>query len=348
MPDRSSHPALRRLISDRKPGMPLSDSQQAALRSFMSRVESSEYVELPHPCLCGSADDVVVACKDRHGIPLRTVLCRGCGLLRSDPYLSADALVKFYGNEYRPIYEQSASAGLTEFVRMLNHGGHVHRFLLDHDVGIPEHVFDVGCGTGGILVQFLLHGHTVAGCDYGTEHLEVGRKVGLDLYEGGLETLQDRLPPTLIIMRHVLEHFRDPISELNSLCKVLPEGSPVYVELPGVYSIRRSYRDPLLFLQNAHAYHFCLHTLDYVMSLSGFERVYGDERVRAIYRLNSSLQPMAPDRELHRQVLRHLKRIDRVRWFPPPTFWLQYGVKLGRKLLGSRFGRLIKTVADLL
>ena len=337
-------PALKRLASDCIAAMSLTDTQRESLRRFISCVESSEYAKTRHSCLCGAIDDIVVACKDRYGIPLRTVLCKGCGLMRSDPYLSPDALVKFYRNDYRSIYEYAASPDSRYLARMITNGERIYQFFRDHNVAIPKHVFEVGCGIGGNLVPFLLQDHTVAGCDYGTDYLEIGRKIGLDLRHGDLETLGHRVPLSLIILSHVLEHFRDPISELSCLRKILPEDSLVYVGLPGIYSIRQTYGDPLLFLQNAHAYHFCLQTLDYAMSLVGFERVYGDERVQAIYRLNLSLQPMSPDPELYRRVLGYLKRIDRLRWFPHSLFWFQQSMKLARKLMGSRFYEWVKRV----
>lgn len=332
----NQQPVLRRSLSDGIAIVPLTDSQRKALRHFKSRVESSEYVDSPHPCLCGSTDDILVACKDRYGIPLRTVLCKRCGLMRSDPYLSPNALVKFYQDDYRPIYEEVVPPGSKVLARMIIRGEHIYQLFRDHDVTIPNHVFEVGCGIGGNLVPFLLQNHIVKGCDYGSDFIEIGSKLGLDLDEGGLEILGDELPHSLVILCHVLEHFWNPVSELSLLRQKLPEGGLVYIELPGIYSIRQTYGDPLRFLQNAHTYHFCLHTLDYVMSLAGFERVYGDEGIRGIYSVNLSLQPMSPDPKLYRQVLSYLKHIDRLRWFPHHSLWLQQGMKLARKLMGAR------------
>lgn len=323
-------PALGRLVSDGKAAMALTGAQRESLQRFMTRVKNREYDNTPHPCLCGEADDVLIACKDRYGIPLRTLLCKGCGLMRSDPYLSPDALVKFYQHEYRGIYEASVFPICNALVRMVVRGEHIYRFLHKHDVKIPENVFELGCGTGGNLIPFLLQNHVVAGCDHGGDFLEMGRKLGLDLREGGIEMFGDELPHSLIILCHVLEHLRDPINELTVLRNLLPEGSLVYVEVPGIYSIGRSYRDPLLFLQNAHSYHFCLKSLDYVLGLASFERIYGNERIEAIYCLNLSLQPPIPGHKLYQQVLSYLKRTDRLRWLPRHP--LRLLVRWGRAL----------------
>lgn len=205
-------PVLRRLVSDGIVAVPLNVGQREALRRFMERIKSGEYTETPYPCLCGSKDDVVVACKDRYGIPLRTVLCTGCGLMRSDPYLSPVSLVSFYQNDYRSIYEHTDYLGLSSLARLIRQGECIYQFFREHNVKIPKHVFDVGCYTGFTLVYFLLQGHVVAGCDYETDYLEIGRKIGLDLHEGGLDTL----PWILSTLRMCLCYRR-----ARRLCRVL-------------------------------------------------------------------------------------------------------------------------------
>jgi len=265
-------------------------------------------------------------------IILSTVLCKNCGLMRSDPYLPPEALGSFYKNEYRTIYDKNAFSTTVPLVRMTSNGEKIYRLFDKLGVPIPKHVYEIGCGTGGSLIPFLLRNHIVIGCDYGVEFIEIGRKLGLDLREGGLETFGKELPQSLVILCHVLEHFYNPLSELDTLRNILPEKSLVYIEVPGIFHIRESYRDPLLFLQYAHAYHFCLQTLDFLMSLKGFERIFGNEKIQAIYRLNPKDSHSKPDTELYSKILRYLKYANRFRWFPSNLIY-----RLARRLLGANF-----------
>lgn len=332
-----SQPILQGLVADGLAAEPLTDRQEKALQRFISLLGASEYVEVGHPCLCGASAsaDILVACKDRYGIPLRTVLCKRCGLMRSDPCLSLQVLPKFYQQHYRSIYDRASSMPAQSLMHMMSHGQDIYQFLQEHNVLIPKYVFEIGCGTGGNLVFFLLQSHIVKGCDYGRDFLEVGRRLGLDLREGGLEMLGDILPPSLVIFCHTLEHFWDPLSKLILLSKKLPEASLVYIELPGIYSIHRTYGNPLLFFQNAHIYHFCLQSLDYVLSLAGFERVYGNEYIQAIYRLNPALRSVKPDPKLHQQICSYLRNIER-RWQFSHRFLVQHSVKLIHRLMRGR------------
>ena len=47
----------------------------------------------------------MVSERDRHGNPLRTVLCAETGLVRNDPVPGDEELAKFYSEEYRTAYK---------------------------------------------------------------------------------------------------------------------------------------------------------------------------------------------------------------------------------------------------
>jgi len=62
-----------------------------------------------------------------------------------------------------------------------------------------------------------------------------------------------------------------------------PEGM-IYIEVPGIYSIPKNYPDFLRYLQNAHLYYFTLSSLTQIVNKNGFELVFGDEYIRAIFK----------------------------------------------------------------
>src|SRR2546430_11065939 len=60
------------------------------------------------PCnLCGSTDAEQVRSKDRHGEHLRSVICRPCGFVWTDPRTTPEQVRGFYGHEYRLNYKQT-------------------------------------------------------------------------------------------------------------------------------------------------------------------------------------------------------------------------------------------------
>src|SRR6187549_942034 len=58
------------------------------------------------PCnLCGARNEIVVGTRDRDGHPLRTVLCRTCGLVWTNPRPSAADMNAYYETTYRADYK---------------------------------------------------------------------------------------------------------------------------------------------------------------------------------------------------------------------------------------------------
>ncbi len=70
------------------------------------------------PCnLCGASNEVVVGTRDRDGLPLRTVLCRTCGLVWTNPRPSAADMNAYYETTYRSDYKGQSAPPLRKIVR---------------------------------------------------------------------------------------------------------------------------------------------------------------------------------------------------------------------------------------
>ena len=148
-------------------------------------------------------------------------------------------------------------------------------------------VLDIGCGAGGTLMPFVEAGYARFGCDVGGEYLHRGRYAGLTLQHGNTSSLAEYGPAKLAILSHVLEHLTNPIEELRLIAELLEDRGYLYVELPGVLKIHETYGDTLLFLQNAHLYHFTLATLSSIMARAGFRMVKGNEYISALFQKDS-------------------------------------------------------------
>jgi 2-polyprenyl-3-methyl-5-hydroxy-6-metoxy-1,4-benzoquinol methylase len=75
----------------------------------------------------------------------------------------------------------------------------------------------------------------------------------------------------LVIMRHVLEHFRDPAEEMRKIHDVLSEDGAVYVAVPDMMRPKR----PLdgYWFRPVHLYYFSEQTLVTVAARAGLEVV---------------------------------------------------------------------------
>ncbi|MGK7892284.1 MAG: class I SAM-dependent methyltransferase, partial [Xenococcus sp. (in: cyanobacteria)] len=326
----------------------LNDRQQQALQQFQSKLERGIYSVEEVSCLCGSVDDYLIAKRDRYGLSFDTCLCKNCGLLRTRNRLTSESLSKFYNEDYRPIYGGDAQVTDAFFSEQIQHGKNIYDFITSN-IAIASHskVFDVGCGAGGILIPFKEAGWSTFGCDLGGNYLERGKAEGLLLKHGNINSLMEFGKADLVILSHVIEHFLDPIFELKRIRETLVDGGYLYVELPGIFAIHKTYGKTVNFLQNAHLYHFTLGTLTSVLAQAGFKLVRGDEHIHALFQKDDNVENSLNSARFH-EILNYLYFVELRKFLLPLLNNLNRGrnilVKVIKALLGDRFVNYLKRI----
>lgn len=315
-----------RLDAGDEPAMLLTGRQARTRARVLQALHDGTYATEEVPCFCGVSGGVTVARRDRYGLPVTTLLCTSCGLLRSSPRMDASATERFYRDDYRALYRGSAGIG-SRFQFQVVRGERFLGELWPH-LGAVRRIYEVGCGAGGVLLPFAQAGFEVAGCDYDRVHLELGRAHGLNLVEGDVEALMTAqgARADLVVLSHVMEHFLDLRRDLAAVLRAIRPGGLLMVEVPGIFSITNDYYGDLLrYLQNAHNYHFTAPTLVNVCASAGLDLLRADERVWALFRRPARLEPryeLPPPRGEARRVLRFLagleRRVLRPASAPPP------------------------------
>jgi SAM-dependent methyltransferase len=284
------NPLFSRHRSLAAPIVPLNKNQLRALQGFRERLDQGFYQFEHVSCLCGRHDGTLVASRDRYALPVSTHLCKRCGLMWTSPRMTVESLAAFYDLDYRPVYVGCEQAPEEFFTDQVQRGRSIYDFVAAHFPASGGHtVFDVGCGAGGVLVPFVAAGWRAFGCDLDGQYLLRGRAEGLELEQGDVSVLQKHGQADLVILSHVLEHLSDPRKSLQQISSLTGDSARLYVELPGILSIHKTYGDFLVFLQNAHLYHFTLRTLSSLMVEEGFVLEEGNENIRAIYRKDGSV-----------------------------------------------------------
>lgn len=261
----------------------LNDLQKKQITNFLNKIKNNEYQLIYNTCLCGNCDkalDIIVAEKDRYGIPCDNVLCKKCGLIRLKDRLDDYSTAEFYKNEYRDIYVGQDVASDKFFTDQSRRGQSFLNLVKTH-INLDEirTVFEVGCGAGGILYPFHQNNKRVSGCDFGEKYLKFGQDRGLELYQG--EINHDKTPinsQDLIIVSHVMEHFNHPIETVNQIIKHITPEKYLLVEVPGIFDIPKTYFKPILYFQNAHVYNYYNYYLKVFFEALGLEVIYGNER----------------------------------------------------------------------
>ncbi|MSU55022.1 MAG: class I SAM-dependent methyltransferase [Candidatus Taylorbacteria bacterium] len=297
--------------------VPITKAMIVARNDIVRKMKNGEYRTTENPCICGKINGIILAENDRYDIPIKTVLCESCGLVRSDPYYDENTLGQFYSKEYRPLYTGTDKA-TSEFFMSQKTFGRIIKNLLSEKIFngklTGKRIFEIGCGAGGILEAFKENGNEVFGCDYGRSYIEFGNTRNLNLVEGSAETLKQFGTADIVILNHTLEHMLKPQEELERIKTLLSPNGVLYIALPGIYSIHDTYRGDLMgYLQNAHVWYFTLKTLNSLLAKSGFELIYGNEIITAIYKSKSGTN--STETENSKKILDYLKKTKRLRWY---------------------------------
>jgi SAM-dependent methyltransferase len=294
-------PVRRRYRADGRAAVALSPLQLEARDRVASRIASGEYPLVSVACpVCGGDDPRPLADKDRSGLPMSTVVCGRCDAVYTSPRLSDDALGSYYTQDAYTL--DRGDFPLAEFHELQKaKGRQIHAFIDGAAALEPgTSVVELGCSAGGVLAAFAEAGHRAVGCDLDGEAVAFAHGVGLEVERSDaiafLQTLRER--PGLVVLEQFLEHVPDPVAMLEDIRRVVPDGTLVYIGVPGLRHIAEQYDGDLLaYLELDHLVHFDLWTLERVTAPAGFERVAATEQVRALFRAAGSGQepPPAPD-----------------------------------------------------
>ena len=277
---------------------PLNDLQQKALSDFNRAKEdgSIKFVQRTN-CACGAEQPIHFANIDRFGFPIDSYVCGKCGLVYTSPVLSPDSLKPFYEHHYHLMHFGSPPSP-DKSLYAKGQGKKIYNLLKKWLDSKEISVLEVGCGSGSVIKEFIKEavadGHKKAkgiGLEYSQEYVECFNPEGLNvkILQGDFHNLDPSSGPyNVVIMSHVFEHFLEPQIELQALKKFINRHSLIYIEVPGIFSLKYRYEydcDYLKYFTFAHIYNFNLTSLTNLLNKSGFGLLWGDEEIQCVYLL---------------------------------------------------------------
>ena len=221
--------------------------------------------------LCGSSHFSTISNSDRHGKPLTTGLCNGCGLVFHLPVPSEAEVAAYYAQDYRKDYHGESTPSPRRIMRAWNNGqrilGQVRDFL-------PKgaSVFEVGAGIGCTVKSFEEAGFDSTGIEpnegfnsytRGVLHAKVANT---NLYD--LLSDDDGMDAVLLI--HVIEHFSSPTRALTHMRGLIKKDGLLYIECPNIGAPFATFGRMFHF---AHIYNFTPATLIALAKKCGYEVV---------------------------------------------------------------------------
>lgn len=259
---------------------------QLKARNRMLENMKNEYRFVKVNCECGNNDYEVLSEKDRYGLPVRTVICKRCGLVYQNPSLDDESTKDFYSNLYRKLYGSSSISSY--FQLQIKRGIRIRNWVYEELGYTPRTVIEIGCGAGGILKAFQLSGAKTLGVDFDEDYLEYGSSKGLHLKFGGVDEVIPH-QADLVILSHVLEHFTNIEMELDVLKNILSLEGYLYVEVPGIFNLKPNLYDFLFSVQNAHNYYFTLGTLKQILRSYGWKLAHGNENIYSVFKYTENI-----------------------------------------------------------
>jgi hypothetical protein len=254
----------------------LSFEQEKAIHQFES--DNALKYENIKCSICESSLYKILFRNDRYGIPQDTVMCRNCGLVYSNPRMTEESTTYFYKSDlYRKIYngieqldnydeyyKRTYKTGKSKPLFDSHYPGLYFDFINFH-IQSYESVCEIGAGGGWNLLPFLAAGKKVKGYEPSPVLVNLGRSKNIDLVNGFVGNVTGEYD--LVILKHVLEHFHDPVNVVRTMRNNIKRY--LFIEVPGFNSKIPS-------IQNAHNYYFSINTLEVITSKAGFKKIAMD------------------------------------------------------------------------
>jgi SAM-dependent methyltransferase len=231
---------------------------------------------MAEPCqLCGTDAFETVSERDRHGNPLRTVMCRGCGSVTNDPIPTDEELAAFYRSDYRTEYKGVAEPRMRQvwrnFGRLEAHIGANAEFYSGR-----RKCLDLGSGSGEFMFMAGRLGIECVGVEPNAPYAAYSRdRLGLNVMTQTLEETAFAAGSfDLIRLSHVMEHMREPVRSLKVLRDWLTDDGILYIEVPNVLDeAARKVRGRIF--HYGHIFNFSPWTFRAAAGLAGLEELPG-------------------------------------------------------------------------
>ena len=95
----------------------LTQTQEETRKLLLEKIASKELLLVKNTCLCSNLhenQDVIVSEKDRYGLPIKTLCCSKCGLLRCDKVFDEKSNELFYKQYYTSLYRGTTTETISK------------------------------------------------------------------------------------------------------------------------------------------------------------------------------------------------------------------------------------------
>ncbi len=225
------------------------------------------YLDSPRPCIVCNGNDFEPWASQGF---LTAKRCRSCGMISVNPHLTEQGLELFYSTYFA--YHRSDRVKNEQREKM---------YLIDRDwvsTFVPAgKVLDIGCSGGYFLSVFPVHRWERYGVEIDPAAAEHARAVfNIPVWVGRFLDMEIEPGFDLIMMRGVIEHFRDPVPVLAKCASLLKPNGCLFISATpagdsfAFYIYREKWR---LFTPFEHIHFFTVALLTRLVQNFGLELV---------------------------------------------------------------------------
>lgn len=204
--------------------------------------------------------------------------CSSCEIVFIHPIMSEDEEQSFYESGFAGYMKDRGAPGETQPEEHFEKNwGEAERRLANllPFLRPDQHVLEIGSATAGLLTAVQPHVASVTGVEPGEQYREYAVSRGIDTVPS-LEDVLDR-SYDVVLAYYVVEHLRDPLSQLAQLHDLLAPGGLLAIEVPNVDdALVRLYElgaFDRFYWQRAHYFNYSHKTLADVLRRVGFASV---------------------------------------------------------------------------
>jgi 2-polyprenyl-3-methyl-5-hydroxy-6-metoxy-1,4-benzoquinol methylase len=194
--------------------------------------------------LCGAAEHVEIARRDRYGYAASLHMCVRCGLGFLSPRLTAAEYAGFYEGVYRPLVSAYHGRRIDSETVQVDQEGYAAAlvdFLRDALSRPPASVLDVGGSTGVVAGSIRdAFGADATVLDPAPDELEVAAAAGLETVAGFAEDF-DPGPRRweLVLLCQTVDHLLDVGATLASMRRMTAAGGHAFVDVLDLMIVAR-------------------------------------------------------------------------------------------------------------
>jgi 2-polyprenyl-3-methyl-5-hydroxy-6-metoxy-1,4-benzoquinol methylase len=304
--------------------------------------------------LCGRTDYDVIGTRDRDGRPLRTTMCRHCGLVWTNPRPTLDALDSYYGQDYRADYKNARLPSPRKLLRGML-GALERRHWLQPFLPPASRILDVGSGAGELVFVLRAAGFEAFGLEPDDAFAEYARDIMNVPVETGTVGTVSIVPASfdIVTMFHALEHVGDPVATVTTIAKWLEPSGLLVIEVPNVEATCQA---PDHRFHYAHLFSFSQGTLRAVAAQAGLAQIRMElspdgGNIIAVFRKRAAAPQTDPLVDLQGQYERTrqlLREHTQLRHYLSLTPYMRAVARLGRHFQESRLLARLDTADGIL